>query len=129
MTLAFEVSTEIPASPGEIYRAWLSSEGHAAMTGSPADVSGEVGGSFLAWGGYISGTNLSLEPDKKIVQSWRTTEFEPSDDDSHLTIVLEDTASGTRVTLTHTNLPEHGMQYKQGWEDNYFSPMRLLFNL
>ena len=31
--IEFTVSDIIPASPDEVYRAWLSSEGHTGMTG------------------------------------------------------------------------------------------------
>lgn len=34
----FTISEIIPAKPSEIYEAWLNSEGHAAMTGSAAQV-------------------------------------------------------------------------------------------
>ena len=123
MTLKFEISAEIPGTPGVIYSHWLDSEGHTAMTGGPAETSDEVGGKFSAWGGYISGKNLALVPGEAIIQSWRTTEFTPSEEDSHLEIRFEATAAGTKITIVHTNLPDHGMQYKQGWVDNYFTPM------
>jgi hypothetical protein len=38
---------------------------------------------------------------------------------------LEET--GTRLTLKHTNLPDHGMQYKDGWVEHYFEPMKAYF--
>jgi hypothetical protein len=31
------------------------------------------------------------------------------------------------ITLRHTNLPAHGMQYKQGWLESYFEPMAEFF--
>jgi len=34
MSLEFEISEVIPASPEDIYAAWTSSAGHSAMTGS-----------------------------------------------------------------------------------------------
>src|SRR6185436_18987467 len=42
MKNGFEISAVIPASPAEIYEAWLSTKGHTSMTGSPARVSGKV---------------------------------------------------------------------------------------
>ena len=72
MTLEFSVSAVTPASPQAIYNAWLDSEGHTKMTGSPANSSANVGDSFDAWDGYITGKNLEIEPGKRIVQSWRT---------------------------------------------------------
>jgi uncharacterized protein YndB with AHSA1/START domain len=127
MALEFEVSGLIPATPQAIYSAWLSSEGHAAMTGSPARVAAAVGESFTAWDGYIQGTNLELEPGKRILQAWRTTEFEDSDPDSRLEILLDEREGGTLVTIRHSHLPDHGMQYRQGWVDAYFTPMRAYF--
>ena len=62
MKNGFTLSEIIPAKPAEIYEAWLSSEGHAAMTGSPAQVDGKVGGEFSAWDGYIFGKTLELTP-------------------------------------------------------------------
>ena len=60
MTYDFEVSDEIPASPDEIYAAWMSSEGHAAMTGGEAHIGPKVGDEFDAWDGYIHGKTLEL---------------------------------------------------------------------
>ena len=115
--IEFEVADLIPASPDTIYNAWLNSEEHSNMTGGSARVSSKVGDSFDAWNGYIQGENLELEPSKRILQKWRTTEFEDSDD-SLLEVLLEPEGDGTRITIRHSNLPDHGMQYKQGWVDN-----------
>ncbi len=124
----FEISDLIPASPKEVYEAWLNSAEHSAMTGGDAKVSAEVGDSFEAWDGYISGRNLVLEPSKRIIQHWRTSEFTEGEKDSLLEILLEEESEGTRITIRHSELPEHGMQYKQGWVDSYFNPMKEYFS-
>jgi activator of HSP90 ATPase len=128
MALEFVVSTLIPAKADEVYDAWLSSEGHAAMTGSPASVSAVVGGEFDAWDGYIHGKNLELVPKKRIVQSWRTTEFNADAPDSRIEVTLEPTGVQTKLTLRHTGLPPDGGQYEQGWVDSYFTPMKEYFS-
>jgi activator of HSP90 ATPase len=126
---AFTLSAIIPASPGEIYNAWLSSEGHSAMTGSQAQVEARNGGGFKAWDGYIRGKTLELEPNRRIVQAWRTTEFPEDSPDSRVEILLEEVEGGTKITLVHTHIPDgQGDSYKQGWEDFYFTPMRAHFN-
>lgn len=51
MKNGFTISEVIPAKATEIYAAWLNSEGHAAMTGSRAQVDGSAGGKFTAWNG------------------------------------------------------------------------------
>ena len=127
VSMEFEVSGVIQAPTEDVYAAWLDSDEHSSMTGSPARVSAEVGGEFEAWDGYIQGKNLELEPSSRILQLWRTTEFEDSDEDSMLEVLFEPTEEGTRVTIRHANLPEHGMQYQQGWRDSYFAPMNDYF--
>lgn len=126
---SFTLSTFISATPQQIYRAWLSSEGHSQMTGSPAEVQPGVGGAFEAWDGYIHGKFLELVPFRLIIQSWRTNEFPEGSPDSRVEILLEGTADGTKLTLAHTNIPEgQAKGYKQGWEDHYFTPMRAFFS-
>ena len=127
MYKSFTVSELIQASPEEIYSAWLDSEGHSRMTGSPARAGAQVGETFEAWDGYISGTNMELEPGKHILQAWRTTEFAPSDPDSRVEITFEAAEGGTKVTIHHSNLPQDGEQYLQGWIDFYFQPMKEYF--
>lgn len=127
MTIMFEVSEVIPASPESVYTAWLSSDQHSKMTGSPASVSAKVGESFEAWDGYIRGKNLELEAPRRILQQWRTSEFTESEEDSLLEVLFEAVENATRVTIRHFELPDHGMQYQQGWIDSYFTPMQEYF--
>lgn len=117
----FELSAEI------LYNSWLSSEKHSQMTGGEAHSSSELDGDFSAWDGYIHGRNKELIPNSKIVQSWRTTEFEESDEDSMLTIQFERKGSGTELILEHENIPKGQTQYLKGWIDHYFNPMHEYF--
>ncbi len=59
------------------------------MTGGSASINSDWGGEFEAWNGYIHGKNLELEPGKRIVQSWRTSEFNADEPDSRIEITLE----------------------------------------
>ena len=128
MKNGFTLTTVIPATPAEIYKAWLSTKGHTAMTGSAAKVDGKIGGKFTAWDGYIFGSTLALEPDQRIAQAWRTSEFPDEAPDSLVEITLKETKSGTKITLTHSQIPA-GQEdsYRQGWEDFYFKPMKTYF--
>ena len=124
----FTLTAVIPATPSEIYKAWLSTKGHAAMTGSAAKVNGKVGGKFSAWDEYIFGTTLELTPNERILQTWRTSEFPEDAPDSRVEIIFEEAAGGTKITLAHSNMPENQVDdYRQGWEDFYFKPMKEYF--
>ena len=127
MAVEFEISDTIPASAKDIYTAWLDSEGHTRMTGSPAQSSDRVGETFTAWDGYIYGVNLELDPGKRILQSWRTSEFPPGAEDSRVEIRFDPVQGGTRITIHHSHLPQDGLQYKQGWLEFYFQPMQSYF--
>ncbi len=127
MKTQFEIMRTIPATPKEIYEAWLSSEGHTNMTGGAATCNSDEGTAFTAWGGYISGTNVRLTPEKEIVQTWRTSEFGEDDPDSELIVRLAPVEGGTEVQLIHNNIPEGQPDYEQGWLDHYFTPMEAYF--
>jgi len=125
--MKFTIKTTINASLESVFNAWLDSAEHTKMTGGEAKASTEVDASFTAWDGYIWGKNLEIEPNKRVLQSWRTSEFSDDDEDSLLELLFSNTNDGTEITLIHSNLPSHGKQYKQGWEDHYFTPMREYF--
>jgi activator of HSP90 ATPase len=129
MAYAFEVTGEIQASCEEVYLAWLSSELHTAMTGGEAVVDPVVGGQFSAWGDYIAGQTIELEPFHRIVQSWRTTQFNDDDPDSQIDVTFDPSDSGTLMTIRHTNVPDGHLGYENGgWQKSYIDPMRSYFS-
>jgi activator of HSP90 ATPase len=128
MTDRIEVSEVLPVKQKNLYEAWLDSDKHSAFTGSSAVIDRRVGGTFTAWDGYISGTTISVEPFGRIVQTWRTTEFPDDAPDSEIEVLFDEVKEGTRITLIHTNIPDgQGENYKQGWIDFYFTPMKEYF--
>jgi activator of HSP90 ATPase len=130
MTYDFKLSCTFPASPEAVYDAWLDSAKHSAMTGAGAKITKRVGGAYSAWDGYITGKTVELIPAKRIVQTWRTTQFAGDDPDSTITVELAPTKTGARLMLTHSGVPDGQTSYeKGGWQDNYFAPMKAYFAL
>jgi uncharacterized protein YndB with AHSA1/START domain len=128
MTDELSVSDVIPAAIERVYRAFLDTELHSAMTGAKAVASNELGAPFSAWDGYISGKNLELEPFRRIVQAWRAADFPEGSEDSRLEILLAERGPDTELTIVHTNLPRGmGDGFSEGWQKFYFSPMRTYF--
>ena len=118
----------LPAPPLQVYKAWLNSKEHSALSGSKAVIRARVGAKYTAWDNYISGKNLELQPGRKIVQSWRTTEFPDDSPDSRIEIRLSPHAKGTRFVFKHTKIPAgQAGQYKIGWRDYYWKPMQKYF--
>ena len=126
--MEFTLKTKLDTTAEIIYLAWLDSEEHSKMTGATANISNQVDSSFSAWDGYIEGRNVELVSNRKIVQTWRTSEFEDDEPDSLLEILLDEEDGSTEITLIHTNLPDHGETYIKGWDDFYFQPMKVYFS-
>jgi uncharacterized protein YndB with AHSA1/START domain len=115
------------ASPHALYEALMDSAQHTAFSGNAAEISREVGGSFMAYAGYISGENVELLPDQKIVQRWRAMDW-PEDHFSLVTFVFTGQDFGTRLDFTHTDLPDGTEEeFRQGWIDNYWEPLKTFF--
>ncbi len=129
MSVSFKIKTDFPVSSKQVYNHWLNGDKHAQMTGGDAKCDDIEGSEFEAWNGYITGRNLTLEPFSRIVQRWRTTEFDDDDHDSVVEIELNDTNNGCEFTLTHSQIPEGQPDYKQGWQEHYFEPMLKYFAL
>ncbi|MBN8692094.1 MAG: SRPBCC domain-containing protein [Bacteroidetes bacterium] len=125
---SLKMSVTLPVKAAKLYKAWLTSKEHAAFTGGAAKVSSKVGGKFTAWDGYISGKNTELKANKKIVQTWRTSEFPEDAPDSILEIDFEEKNGKTKLNLYHYNLQKgDAKKYRDGWRDYYFEPMKQYF--
>jgi activator of HSP90 ATPase len=121
-------TVEFPVSPHEVYEALMGSKKHAEFTGSTARISRKVNGDFMAYDGYITGRNLELVFDQKIVQEWHAVDWEPGQT-SRITFELTAIPTGTRLDFTHTGLPEGTeAEFTQGWIDNYWQPMQKMFS-
>ena len=127
-TESIRVSSVVTATPEQVWDSWMDGREHSAMTGGKATIDPRIGGSFSAWDGYIWGRTLELEPGRRIVQTWRTTEFPFDAPDSRLEVELELVRGGTRITLVHSEIPEgQSNQYRDGWRSFYFEPMTRYF--
>jgi uncharacterized protein YndB with AHSA1/START domain len=128
MAESLRLVTVLKASPERLYGAWLDSDEHSHFTGSKAEIDPRPGGTFTAWDGYIEGVTLELEPFRRIVQSWRTTDFPKDSPDSRLEVLFKAVQNGTEITLIHTGLPDgQAKGYEDGWCDYYFTPMESYF--
>lgn len=120
-------SVTFPAKPKDVYAALMTSCLHSKITGAKAVVSSRVGGKFSAYDGYCGGVNLELKPGKKIVQTWRASDW-PDGRDSTVTFRFAPIKGGTRMAFTHAGVPSKQYEsLKQGWIDFYWLPMKAHF--
>lgn len=111
-------------TPHELYELLMDAKKHGAFYGSSMTISRKVGGKLVSGDGYIAAINMELVPDKKIVQSWRASDW-PEGQYSKATWEFTPVIGGTRLFFTQSGVPED--QYaavSQGWRDYYWEPMK-----
>jgi activator of HSP90 ATPase len=114
------------ASPHDVYELLMDSKKHAAFTGAAARISRRLGGKISAYDGYISGKNLELVADEKIVQAWHGADW-PEGHESLVTFQLQPKGEKCQLVFTHKGIPEDKFNsIKQGWIDYYWNPMKAL---
>jgi activator of HSP90 ATPase len=123
-TKTIQQTVAFKATPHEVYETLMDSKKHAELVGDEAKISKKVGAKFSIYGGEIEGVNLELVPDRKIVQSWRYSDW-PEGHFSKATFLLEESKDGTKLTFTQTEVPEDLYEdVAQGWHGYYWQPMQ-----
>jgi activator of HSP90 ATPase len=125
-TKTVDQSVTFQASAHQVYEMLADSAKHTAFTGVPAEISREVGGEFSAYGGALTGKNLELVPDKRIVQSWRAASDEwPEDHYSTAIFALEESGGKTRLSFTQAGVPVDAYEnISKGWHEHYWSKIK-----
>lgn len=129
MPNAIHQDIEFQAPPQRIYAALLDAKQFSAFTGAPAEIDGQAGGAFSCFGGMITGRNVEVIPDKRIVQAWRVKIW-PEGTYSIVSFALQPQGTGTRLAMTHDGFPDgmrahlNGEMPDGGWHRMYWEPLR-----
>jgi activator of HSP90 ATPase len=92
----------------------------------PAEISSEVGGAFVIFGGYITGRHIELVPNERIVQAWRVGNWDPGVY-SIAKFELAEQGSGTKIVFDHAGFPKGmGEHLAAGWKSHYWEPLEKL---
>ena len=125
------------ASRERVYRALTTSNEFDAVTrlsdaitlvtaagAKPTSISHEVGGGFTLFGGYVTGRNLELVRDERLVQAWRASSWDGGDY-SVVKFALVVDGAGTKLVFDHQGFPEgEGGHLAEGWHTHYWDPLR-----
>ena len=94
-----------------------------AKAPNPPEISREAGGAFALFGEYISGRQIELVPNERIVQAWRVGSWDAGVY-SIAKFALADQGSGTKIVFDHTGFPKgDGEHLAEGWKINYWQPL------
>jgi uncharacterized protein YndB with AHSA1/START domain len=87
-------------------------------------ISREVGGNYVAFGGYIQGRLVELVPSARIVVAWRTASW-PAGVYSIARFELAAQGDSTLLVFDHSGFPNgEGAHLAEGWRVNYWEPMK-----
>jgi activator of HSP90 ATPase len=87
-------------------------------------ISTEVGGAFTLFGGYITGLQVELVRDQRLVQVWRAASWGPGDF-SVVRFLLTDAGAGTQLIFDHRGFPPgRGAVLASGWFGHYWEPLK-----
>jgi uncharacterized protein YndB with AHSA1/START domain len=119
----------IPASPKEVYDAYVDPKKHSQFTGSKATGKAEVGSKYTAWDGYIFGKYLELDDGKRVVQEWTSTDFPEGAGPSRLELCFNKVPEGTELVMVQSKVPEEvADDAADGWIEWYWNPLKKYFS-
>ena len=97
-----------------------------SLGNKPTEINRELGGAFALFGGYITGRQVDLVPNERIVQAWRAGSWDPGAY-SIAKFDLVEQGSGTKLVFDHTGFPRGvAEELAAGWKANYWEPMEKL---
>lgn len=115
-------------SPENLYATLLSGEGFGAATGAPADIDATAGGAISCFGGQITGCNVELIPNQRIVQAWRAGPW-PKGIYSIVKFEISGSDNSATLELEHTGYPDDGADHLEGgWHKMYWEPLKAHFS-
>lgn len=123
----FQYQLEIIADPEEVFAALTNPFQIELWSGYPADMMPEAGYVFSLWEGDITGVNLEVVPNKRLVQEWF---FGEQDEQSIVRITLKKAGGRTLLDLNHTNIPEDVYEeITEGWRDYYLGSVKSMLEM
>ena len=88
-----------------------------------AEIGREAGGAFSLFGGYITGRQVELVANERIVQVWRAGSWDPGSY-SIARFVLVEMGGETKIKFDHTGFPKGQAEHlAEGWRGNYWEPL------
>lgn len=117
-------SVTIMASPREVFEALVDPKEHAKFTGAFARLEKSVGGRFSHYNGSLSGVVVSLEPNRRLVLAWRSSDW-PEGHHSLADFRLRKVKAGTRLDFAQFGIPASDFSdIRDGWRQCDWEPLK-----
>ena len=123
-----QLHIDLDAEPIFVYALWIDPPQQGMITEAFAKINPRIDGSYELWDGVVRGKFILLDAPKKIIQTWRTSEFSPQQPSTKLTLDFKPHRLGTRLLITHENIPNAFLsQFEFAWKEFYFPRLKLHF--
>lgn len=123
----FEYKLVIAADPEEVFAALTNPFQIEIWSGYPAEMKAEAGYVFSLWEGDITGVNLEVVPNRRLVQEWF---FGEQEEQSLVEIRLKKEGGKTLLELKHTHIPAEAYEeITEGWREYYLGSMKEMLEI
>jgi len=127
MTVKSTATFDVPAAI--LYRTFLDTVDLSRMTRSPCSASPQIGGDWSIFNGSVRGKFLEVDQDRRIVQTWRFSNWNDSDESKVTISFTSEGPACTKITVEQSGIPSHDRfgnpeQHNlcaAGWEEKYWS--------
>jgi len=118
-------SYTMKASPEQVFQALTDQKMIEGWSGAPATMNSQVGTEFTLFGGNITGKNLEVVPNQKLVQEWTEGSWETP---SKVIFTLTGNGGETTLELHHEGVPEADQEkIIGGWKEFYLGQIQKMF--
>ncbi len=125
MQNVFMKKVRFQATPSRIFNIFAEAEVRNAVTGLKTSGNVQAGEEFTDAAAKVRGKTLYAEPERLIVQSWRSTAWKKDAEDSILVLRFRASGSGAELYLTQSGLPgDAAAEVKRYWNDRFWKPIK-----
>lgn len=127
MTKVKTTKVIIPASPQEVYDAYVDPKKRSEFTGYKAAGKAVVGGKYTGIDDHISGKYLELENGKRIVSEWTSIDYDYGP--SKLELSFNEVPEGTELVIVLSEVPEDQIdEAADAWKEYWWNPLKKYFS-
>lgn len=125
MCKTIKQKVKFKASPEIIYHLLADSKKQELITGKKAMINNQIGGNFSIFDGNISGINVDLLENKRIVWAWRNKDFPEGIFSMAAFVFTLTNDGGTELILTHRGVPKNLLgNIEKFWKENYWERIK-----
>jgi activator of HSP90 ATPase len=122
-SMSIHQQATIPADPHRVYQVLADAVALSALSGKSGKAASTEGDEFAAFDGNVTGRQVELVPDTRIVQTWRFPRWEPGQH-SLVTFTLAAVDGGTCLAIDQHGEPDDWHEHiAANWPTFYLTPL------